>query len=103
MIELIQKLVIMWEKKKVLTLAKIEEQYVLKNFGHIALRDEKPLRVRIAEIQAIKQPSEELKKEAVKIGHEINEIMKYKGMLVRGDQMKKDLIGIIEVIKKDLW
>lgn len=102
-IRFIQKLVILWEKSKFLTLMELESRYLQGENQEILERDLIDLRGQLAKQKLIKNPTAEVKHNIVDIEAQINETEKYRQMIASSVSKSEDLRKQIKLYKKQLW
>lgn len=100
---LLQKLLILWDKKRFLTLLEMESEYLITTKGEILKKDTPDLRGRLAKLRLIKNPKNETQREIIEIQAQINEVDKFKQMIVTTEEKKNDLKSQITFYKKSLW
>jgi hypothetical protein len=103
MIKFIQKLVILWEKKKLLTLLEMEQGFLEKMYFPIISRDSTDLRNRLGYLNAKKDRKKQDEKEVIELNTKINETEKYKNMIEQGKTKAGELRVQIHMFKKNLW
>ena len=103
MIKLLQKLVILWEKSKFLTLLEMESEYLKQSHAELLERDTDTLRKEMAELKAIKQPNKETQQKIVELDMEIMEAEKFRQMVKSSEDKGLDLKSQIVKYKKELW
>lgn len=103
MITFIQKLIVLWEKKKFLTLMELESSYLEITHGEILNRDTDALRASLGEIRAKANPNSEDKRKAITIESEINETEKVRQMIQSSEEKGNDLRQQIVFYKMVLW
>lgn len=103
MITLIQKLVIIWEKRKFLNLLKMETAFLEHENQEVLREDEKGLRAELAELGNIKNPREEIKRQIMDLDGRINNIARIKNMIEGGKIKRSELERQLEFYQKNLW
>lgn len=103
MIEFIQKLLFLWEKKMHLTRVRCEQDFILENFGDKIHQDLSGSRGRLAKLRMITNPQTETKQEIMILEQEINSTEQYKNILKRGELTETELKSLIKITKKNLW
>src|SRR3990167_3653807 len=95
MIKFLIKLVVLWEKKKFLTLMEMESGYITRVNRNVIGRDIDYLRSKLRELKIVKNPTNDARVKMVEIEALINETEKYKQMLEssrsKGDDLKKQI------------
>jgi hypothetical protein len=98
-----QKLIILWDKKKFLTLLEMESGFLKAFYSRILERDINELRKKLGEIRALKNPSNIKQQEATELEADINETIKYRQMIKDSSDKSLDLRRQIDKYKKELW
>lgn len=103
MIKLLQKLVILWEKSKFLTLMEMEADYIREVNRKILNRDTDALRTRLASLKASTDKKSDTQLEILEVEQQLNETEKFKEMIQKSKEKGLDLKKQIEKYRKDIW
>lgn len=103
MIRFLQKLVVLWEKSKFLTLMEMETDYLRWENRKIIERDTDHLRKKVAELKAKEKQTAEDNRKIIDVEGEINETEKYRQMLESSRTKSADLKKQIAMYRKELW
>lgn len=104
MIKILQKLVILWEKSKFLTLMEMETDYIKRINDYIIVRDIDDLRKRLGELRASKDAkSSEIQREIIDLEAEINETEKFRQMIETSHEKSEDLKKQISLYWSNIW
>lgn len=103
MIQFLQKLLFLWEKKMHLTRVRCERAFVLEQYGDKVKKDLAGLRSELSNLRSIKEPQTKTKEKILKIEQEINESMQYKQMIHKGNLTENELKGLIKNVWKNLF
>lgn len=100
-----QKLVILWEKKKFLTLLEMEQNFLEETYFEILSRDLSGLRERLGELNKLEQKKRKLEdeQEIIELNTKINETEKYRNMIEQGKLKAKELKIQIKMFKSNLF
>ncbi len=104
-IKLWQKLVILWEKKKFLTLLEMEQNFLEETYFEILARDLSGLRERLGELNKLELKKRKLEdeQEIIELNTKINETEKYRNMIEQGKAKSKELQIQIKMFKNNLF
>jgi hypothetical protein len=102
MIKFIQKLIILWEKKKFLTLMELESFYISKVYQEEINRDLDFLRSELGKIKK-KAETRDNNLKRIEIESKINESEKFIQMIKSSKEKSNDLKNQIALYKKSLW
>ena len=103
MIKLLQKLVVLWEKSKFLTLMEMETDYLREANGRILGRDTDSLRAKLSSLKAIKNPKSDVQRDMIDIEQLINETEKFRQMIQSSKEKGLDLKNQIAKYRAELW
>lgn len=103
MIKFLQKLVILWEKSKFLTLMEMESGYIEKVNSKKLKGNIDAFRQQIAELKNKTDRSNAENGEIISIEAKINEIEKLRQIIQASKEKGDDLKNQIELYKKELW
>lgn len=103
----LQKMAVIWEKSKFLTLMKMEQAHIEETYWNIITRDVADLREKLGELKKKENNNKKVdpttQKEIAEIEANINETEKYRQMIESGKDKSKDLERQIKLYKKLLW
>lgn len=103
MITFIQKVIVLWEKKKFLTLMELESGYLNDTHSDIIYRDIDSLRAKLGKLREKKDASNEDQRTIITVEAEINETEKIRQMMKSSEEKSADLRKQISFYKKGLW
>jgi len=102
-IKIFTKLVILWEKKKFLTLLEMENQYIESYNWAILSRDVEEIRKQKGILQDKKKRTTDEEKQIIALDKDINETEKYRQMINGGKDKMEDLKNQIKMYRKNIW
>lgn len=102
MIDFLQKLVIIWEKKKLLNTIRLEAIWVKNKIDEFAI-DEEETRKEMAELKAIKNPKQETKLRALELEQKLTEMNGWKQQFVMSAKRLEEFEEQIAMFKQHLW
>lgn len=103
MIKFLCKLVILWEKKKFLTLIEMENGYIEKINQFILGRDLTALRENLGKLNNKTKRTSLEEKQIIALNKDIDETEKFRQMIETGKFKRTDLENQIKEYKKNIW
>ena len=80
-----------------------ELYYIETRFRHYLDKDDQPMRVEMAKLKAIKEPTPDTKKQIMELDVEIQEVQAYRSMVYKSKTKIDELTKLIDASKEFLW